>query len=294
MVLSLKSLAAIGFAADSRRSVSDLIGVLVGAATETIDTGTGIFRVCRLPTGAEVWLHFGSPGSANAGKIVGISPFQVGEAGMTISVMRALGLDHTDPMCGGYDAFLPALKRGDRPLGMVIMVVPFLPRRIRALPNLVHVQMLALAAEATCYPSAAVFLAGAPKERLMSPGAIAPFVSDDFFAPNGPADAQKRTQALVGGRIRDFTRHVNPLTEQAYWSLALETDRGLLNLAVNAASLTGARLERGFYVQAKARLVCRHQDVAASGITDNGAAATFPTEQQAAQQTEYPLPPGAQ
>lgn len=293
----LKSLAAIGFAVDARLTAADLIALLANNTTETLETKSGDYRVCRLQTGAEVSLHIGRAGTPQAGRIIGLTPFHVGDAGMKVCIMGALPLDAADPLAGGYSVFLPALARGDQPLHIVVELTPFVTERAASYPALAEVQLLALVDEAACYSSTSDFLCGAPKDRLVSPGAVSPLtVSGGTSRSQGLAD-HLRCQALVTGRVRDASRLVNPMSGQAYWWLRLDTDRGPVFMAVNNRTVAGAQPAPGTIIQGRSRLVCRHRGpvtvLRGAKPHDPTQSGNPPTTQQAAEMAERAWPPGA-
>lgn len=255
----MKTLGAIGLASDAQWPAAALISRLAEMASRTVHTPFGIHRICEFEGGGLVWLNHGAAGGPNEGRIQGINPFHACEGSVRVRVDRMLRLDMADPLAGGYAAQLPARARGDRELHVILEAVPYLPQRLARVPNDVELQILALAVEATCYADDMAYFASVAKEKLMSTGGIAPATPAGGMRRQEPgAPGQLRSYSLVNGLIQEARPLVNALTGQGYWWMLLQTDRGIVNLAVNARAILGAAPIPGALVQAKARLVCRH------------------------------------
>lgn len=255
--MMFKSLESIGFAAGALGLPADVVRQLADAAVEIVETEAGCYKVCRLAGGAEVWLHIGPPGGVQAGRIVGITPFHAGEGSVRVRIADVVSADESDRMAGAYLCYLPASMRGDRELGIALEMIPFTRRLGAAASQLRDVRLLALASEAAVYPSVREYLAAVPKDRLVSPGAIAPLLVTGGPDRHIAATGQMRCLALVTGVVRQGRRIVNPLSTQAYWWLRIDTDRGPFNVVVNEVQLAGKALAAGAVLQVKARLVGR-------------------------------------
>lgn len=255
----MKTLGAIGLAADAQWPAAALIARLAEMASRTVHTPFGIHRICEFEGGGSVWLSHGAAGGPNEGRIQGVNPFHVCEGAIRVRVDRMLRMDMADPLAGGYAARLPVCARGDRELHVILEAIPYLPQRLARVPIEVALQILALAVEATCYANDLAYFAGVAKEKLMSTGGIAPAQPAGVSRhPQPAAPGQLRNFCLVNGLVKEARPLVNPLTGQGYWWMLLQTDRGIVNLAVNARGLLGAAPIPGAMVQARARLVCRH------------------------------------
>jgi hypothetical protein len=256
-MMMFKSLEAIGFGAGALGPAADVVRQLAETAVEVVETEAGFYKVCRLAGGAEVWLHIGPPGGVQAGRIVGITPFHSAEGTVRVRIVDIVNAGESDRMAGAYLCYLPAQMRGDRELGIALEMIPFTRRLGAVVSQLRDVQVLALASEAAVYHSVREFLSTVPKDRLVSPGAIAPLLvaggADRHFATTG----QMRCLALVTGLVRQGRRVVNPLSGQPYWWLRIDTDRGPFNVVVHEAQLNGKALVAGAVLQVKARLVGR-------------------------------------
>lgn len=256
--MAMKTLGAIGLAADAQWPAAALIARLADMASRTVHTPFGIHRICEFEGGGAVWLNHGAAGGPNDGRIQGVNPFHACEGTVRVRVDRMLRLDMADPLSGGYAARLPVHARGDLELPVVLEAIPYLPQRLARVPSEVGLQILALAVEATCYADELTYFASVAKEKLMSAGGIAPAHPAGILHHRQPAPGQLRSFYLVNGLIQEARPLVNPLTRQGYWWMLLQTDRGIVNLAVNARAILGAAPIPGAMVQARARLVCRH------------------------------------
>ncbi len=260
------SLGSIGVAGEGPRPGADILARIVSEPGELFATPHGDYKRIDLAGGGQLWLHL-APAAAGAGasangdvaslarRLVGLTPFHKGLGSVRVDVQSAIALDRNDPMTGGWVLAMPALADGDRPLPLVLEMVPFRLIETTSVRFSANVQVLGLAAEASVYASPAAFLERAAPAKLMPIGGVAPLTVGSSAEPNVAAASELRCVALVTGRIEAARRIRSPLTGQDYFWLAVSTARGLFNIVANARVLLGALPVPGAIVQAKARLL---------------------------------------
>ena len=269
-----KSLGAIGLVGDDAHPNAEILMRAAAEPGEIFTTPQGQYKLIRFAGGGQLWLHLapqaaaGEAGDAIARRIIGATPFHDGLGSVRVDVQSAIELDRNDTLSGGWVLTLPSLVHGDRPLPLVLEMVPFRLIETASVRFSANVRLLGLAAEASVYASPTAFLDRVPMAKLMSLGGVAPLTIGGGAEPKVAAASVLRCVALVTGRILSVRRITNTLTGQDYFWLCVSTDRGPINIVANAGVLLGALPAPGGILQAKARLVATLADRAHDMVPD--------------------------
>lgn len=223
---------------------------------------SGEYGVWQSRTGAQVWFHM-ARNEAGETEIYGLTPFFEGKSEIPLHLTSAIHREADNPFEGALHGWVNPDGNGSGAYPVVFDCIDIARLDASALPSVRPVRLVAFARQLTAFSDEAAF-------NDAHAGGDAPHLAGKAFIPIGMFDADQQgkvsgaapvphSTALLTGKVVEYNRLTNEVTNQDYDWMLVETLDATLDVIADPAIVRGSPRE-GSIVEVSALLFGRVLD----------------------------------